>query len=176
MTSRARVIAVRGGIGGARLPLLAARGQQLVRTGRDAWAPAAVDRDGHISPSDLMVCLDPERVADRLFRGFPDLLSRVISLLRRQGERRLNGYPQSRGLLAAQEGRGHCVPQCTMMVAAMADILMGEASARADVLRRRQIALPPEPFRVATVQAITAVLERVDRRIDRKLRSEALGR
>jgi glycine/D-amino acid oxidase-like deaminating enzyme len=68
---------------------------------------------------------------------------------------------------------GHGVPQCTMMGAALADILAGERSAHAEVLNRRQIPLPPEPFRIATVQAINAFLERGDRRIDEDLRTQA---
>jgi gamma-glutamylputrescine oxidase len=66
---------------------------------------------------------------------------------------------------------GHGIPQCTMMGAAMADMMMGEPSSHAELLRRFHIPLPPEPLRSAALHGVSALLSRIDSRVDRELRA-----
>lgn len=67
---------------------------------------------------------------------------------------------------------GHGIAQASMMGAAMADRMVGKDSSVLDVLSRRVLPLPPEPFRWLAVRALLAFLTGKDRRLDRKIARE----
>jgi glycine/D-amino acid oxidase-like deaminating enzyme len=62
---------------------------------------------------------------------------------------------------------GHGLAQATAMGAMIADVIAGRPNQDVELLRRRVLPLPPEPFRWLLVHGITAVLETIDRRVDR---------
>jgi hypothetical protein len=56
----------------------------------------------------------------------------------------------------------------------IADLIADRPNGDVELLRRRLLPLPPEPFLWLVVHGITAVLEAIDRRVDRAaLRSVA---
>lgn len=67
---------------------------------------------------------------------------------------------------------GHGIAQASMMGAAMADRMAGQDSGALDVLSRRLLPLPPEPFRWLAVHGLLAFLMGKDRRLDRKIARE----
>jgi glycine/D-amino acid oxidase-like deaminating enzyme len=62
---------------------------------------------------------------------------------------------------------GHGLAQATAMGTMIADVLAGRPNEDVELLRRRLLPLPPEPFRWLLVHGITAVLWAIDRRVDR---------
>jgi len=67
---------------------------------------------------------------------------------------------------------GHGIAQASMMGAAMADRMVGKGSGILDILSRRVLPLPPEPFRWLAVQGLLSFLTGKDRRLDRKIARE----
>jgi glycine/D-amino acid oxidase-like deaminating enzyme len=69
---------------------------------------------------------------------------------------------------------GHGLAQATAMGEMIADLIADRPNGDVELLRRRLLPLPPEPFLWLVVHGITAVLEAIDRRVDRAaLRSVA---
>jgi hypothetical protein len=67
---------------------------------------------------------------------------------------------------------GHGVAQATLMGAMLAERVQGREHEWEAALRRRLLAWPPEPLRWAGAKILTAALYALDRRTDRKIRSE----
>jgi len=65
---------------------------------------------------------------------------------------------------------GHGIAQACLFGRLLAEAVLGRASEEAELLRRREIPLPPEPFRWALARAILGSLELVDAFSDRALR------
>ena len=64
---------------------------------------------------------------------------------------------------------GHGIAQGTYAGPMLADQVLGRPNAEVDLFRRRLFPLPPEPLRWLVLKGITAMLDRIDNRVDADL-------
>ena len=80
-----------------------------------------------------------------------------------------------RSILHGVGFNGHGVAQATAMGTMIADLITGRSNEDVELLRRRVLPLPPEPFLWLLVHGITSVLEMIDRRVDRAVARSVRG-
>ncbi|MGH9388445.1 MAG: NAD(P)/FAD-dependent oxidoreductase, partial [Vicinamibacteria bacterium] len=66
---------------------------------------------------------------------------------------------------------GHGIPLASYAGTMIADLMLGRSGPGEALTTRRQIPLPPEPFRWLIFKALTGIFESIDRRVDRAVRS-----
>jgi glycine/D-amino acid oxidase-like deaminating enzyme len=71
---------------------------------------------------------------------------------------------------------GHGVAQAATMGNLMADMILGKANPWHEIICRKPAYLPPNPFRWIGVRALLGLLKGLDRRTDRKIVREGIGR
>ncbi|SDU07827.1 Glycine/D-amino acid oxidase [Pseudomonas pohangensis] len=71
---------------------------------------------------------------------------------------------------------GHGVAQASSMGSLLADKILGKANPWHEIICRKPAYLPPNPWRWAAVRGLLGVVNGIDRRIDRQIVQQAIGR
>ena len=79
------------------------------------------------------------------------------------------GADKSGRIVHAMGYNGHGIAQATFAGSMAADLVMDRKNRWVELLRRRSLPLPPEPFRWLGVKALLGYLGGVDAKVDRDL-------
>ena len=71
---------------------------------------------------------------------------------------------------------GHGVAQASSMGSLLADRILGKANPWHEIICRKPLYMPPNPWRWAAVRGMLGVVNGIDRRIDRKILQQGIGR